>query len=120
MGRVDVRSVNDTKVASLTLATSERYATRSGEQVDNTTWHNVQVWGKPAEFVEKYISKGSQVYVEGKLQNRKFTDKDGNERQVTEIRAESIQNLTRKEKEESAPQSRRVQEADGYEDDMPF
>ena len=116
VGKVDVRSAGDTKVVSMTVATSERYKDRNGEQVENTTWHNVVVWGKSAEFVEKYISKGNQVYVAGKIQNRKYTDKDGVERSVTEIRAESVQNLTRKEKEDDSPKSKR----DKDEDDFPF
>lgn len=131
VGKVDVRSVGESKVASFSLATTERYKDRSGDQVENTTWHSIQVWGKTAEFVEKYITKGSQVYVEGRIQSRKYTDKDGVERTVTEIRADSVQNLTPKrdepaqrQEEKREPSARRMQEADSYPDDnspdLPF
>ena len=103
----------------MTVATTERYTSRSGEKVEDTTWHNVQVWGKSAEFVENYISKGNQVYVEGKIQNRKYTDKNGEERSVTEIKADSVQSLTRKDDSPKPRTTKRMQEADSYEDDSP-
>ena len=85
------------KVASFTLATSERYRDRNGETKENTDCHNIVVWGQSADIVEKYVKKGSQLYVEGKLRNRSWTDQSGNKRYTTEVNADSIQLLGRKD-----------------------
>ena len=79
-----------------TLATTERYKDKSGTLKEQTEWHNIVCWRALAEFVEKYLKKGTQIYVEGKLRNRSYTDKEGNTRYVTEIVADSIQLLGRK------------------------
>ena len=88
---------NGNKCAKFTLATTERYKDRSGELKEETEWHNVTVFGKLSEIVEKYVSKGVQVYVEGKLHTRSWSDDNGNKRYSTEITATNIQLLTRKE-----------------------
>ena len=79
------------KVASFTLATSERYRDRSGEVRENTEWHNVVVWGQSADIVERYVKKGTQLYVEGRLRTRSWTDQSGAKRYTTEINADSLQ-----------------------------
>ena len=71
------------KVASFTLATSERYRDRSGEVRENTEWHNVVVWGQSADIVERYVKKGTQLYVEGRLRTRSWTDQSGAKRYTT-------------------------------------
>ena len=86
-----------TSVAKFTLATSETYKNKSGEQVKNTEWHNIVAWRQLAELAEKYIRKGSQIYVEGKITNRQYDDKDGNKRYINEIVADNIRLLGRKE-----------------------
>ena len=91
----EVRVAQDKKVASFTLATSERYKDRNGEVKENTEWHNVVCW-RQAEYVEKFIAKGAQVYVEGKLRTRSWDDSNGVKRYVTEILADQIQSLDRK------------------------
>lgn len=73
------------KVAKLSLATNETYTNAKGEKVTDTQWHNLVVWGKPAEIVEKYLTKGSEIAVEGKLTSRSYTDKDGVKKYYTEI-----------------------------------
>jgi single-strand DNA-binding protein len=73
------------KVAKLSLATNETYTNTKGEKVTDTQWHNLVVWGKPAEIVEKYLTKGSEIAVEGKLTSRSYTDKDGVKKYFTEI-----------------------------------
>lgn len=83
-------------VANFSLATDESYAGKDGQKVDVVEWHNVTVWGKPAEFVGNYLSKGRLAYVEGKLETRKWTDKDGAEKYTTEIRAHVVQGLEAK------------------------
>ncbi len=87
-----------TAVANFTLATSETYKDRnSGERKTNTEWHNVVVWRGLAEITEKYLKKGMQVYIEGKLRTRQWQDKDGNNRYTTEIVADNMQMLGRRD-----------------------
>jgi len=87
---------NDRTVARLTIATNETYRNKSGEKVTNTEWHNVVAWRALAEITEKYIKKGSLLYIEGKLRTRSWDDKDGNKRYTTEIEAENIQMVGRR------------------------
>ncbi|MDA0714818.1 MAG: single-stranded DNA-binding protein, partial [Bacteroidetes bacterium] len=72
-------------VANFTLATSENYTDKNGQRVTQTEWHNVVLWRRQAEIAEKYLSKGRQVYIEGKLRTRSWTDRDGNTRYTTEV-----------------------------------
>ena len=81
------------KVASFRLATTERFRDRNGELRENTEWHSIVVWRNNADIVEKYVHKGSQVYIEGKLRTRQWTDQTGNKRYTTEVIADSIQLL---------------------------
>ena len=76
---------NGNKVVKLALATNESYTNQKGEKVDETYWHNLIVKGKGAEIAEKYLSKGSEVAIEGKLTNRSYNDKEGVKRYITEI-----------------------------------
>jgi single-strand DNA-binding protein len=86
------------QVARFTMATNERfYNTATREAKDRTEWHNIVVWGKQADFCEKYLDKGRQVVVEGKLRTRSWQDKEGNKRTTTEIEAENIVLLGRRE-----------------------
>ena len=78
------------KVANFNLATSETYKNKSGEKVTNTTWHSVVLWGPLAEIAERYLTKGGQVYIEGKIATRSYDDKDGNKRYVTEVIGNNI------------------------------
>jgi single-strand DNA-binding protein len=87
-----------TAVANFPIATSETFKDRtSGERKTNTEWHNIVVWRGLAEIAEKYLKKGSQIYLEGKLRTRQWQDKDGNNRYTTEIIADNLQMLGRKE-----------------------
>ena len=85
-------------VASFSLATTERgYTAANGTQVpDRTEWHSIVMWGKNAEIAERYIRKGSQLYIEGKLRTRTWEDKNQNKRQVTEIYVDTFDFLGRK------------------------
>ena len=82
-------------VASMTVATDESYTSKDGQKVEKTEWHRVVVWGKQAEFCGKYLTKGRLVYVEGKLQTRKWQDQAGAERYSTEIIASRVLGLDR-------------------------
>ena len=124
------------KVASFTLATTERYKDRNGEQRENTEWHNIVAWRSTADVVENYVKKGTQLYVEGKIRTRNYTDQTGVKKYITEITADTIQMLGRKSddassaassasapvKEVKAPVYEAPQQVanDGPEDDLPF
>jgi len=84
------------KVATFTLATTERYRDRSGELKENTEWHNIVAWRNSADVAEKFIRKGTQIYVEGRLRTRSWTDQTGNKRFTTEIVVDNLQLLGRK------------------------
>lgn len=122
----EVREASGAKVATFTLATSERYKDKNGEYQTNTEWHNLVCW-RQAEYVEKYIGKGALVYVEGKLRTRSW-EKDGEKKYVTEILVNDIQSLDRRKDSQSAPQTHAAQttpmptvdEGDVPDDDMPF
>jgi single-strand DNA-binding protein len=85
------------KVARLSVGTTERgYTSKSGQQIpDRTEWHDVVLWRQSAEFAERFCKKGAQVYVQGKLRHRSYTDKDNQTRYVTEVEADDFQSLDR-------------------------
>ena len=85
------------KVARLRLATTERYTDRNGEVRENTEWHTVTCWRRLADLVEKYVRKGSQIYVEGRLQTREWTDNSGAKRFATEVSADNLQLLGKRD-----------------------
>lgn len=76
---------NGRAVANFSLATSETYKNKQGEKVTNTEWHNIVLWTPLAEIAEKYLNKGNQVYIEGKLTSRSYEDKEGVTRYITEV-----------------------------------
>jgi len=86
-----------TKVATFTLATSEKYRDRNGELRENTEWHNIVAWRNSADVAEKYIHKGTQVYIEGKLRTRSWTDQAGVKKYQTEIAVDTLQLLGRRD-----------------------
>ena len=81
-------------VANFRVATNEKWTNKEGEGQERTEWHRIVVWGRQAENCEKYLSKGRQVYVEGRLQTREWEDRDGNKRYTTEIVAQNVQFLS--------------------------
>lgn len=80
-------------VCNFPFATSETYKNRNGEKVTTTEWHNIVLWRSLAEVAEKYVKKGSQLYIEGKIRTRSWDDRDGNKRYTTEIIADNMQML---------------------------
>ena len=100
-------------VANLSLATSENYKNKEGERVTQTEWHDVVLWRGLAEVAEKYLKKGSSIYVEGKLRTNKWVDKDENTRYKTEILADKLTMLGKSNSQESSIES-------SSEDDLPF
>lgn len=115
-------------VASFSLATSETYKDKNGEKVEKTEWHNITLWGKLGEIAGEYLSKGKTVYIEGRLQTRKWQDKSGNDRYTTEIVGDKMQMLSAKGERSgggdtsSAPKagSSNYEEPPFQDDDIPF
>jgi len=106
-------------VARFSVATNERWKDKDGNRQEHTEWHTVVAWGKLAEFCQQYVTKGRQVYVEGSLRTRTYDDDKGNRRYFTEIRAQTIQLLGRREDApEVAPEVPEVPPE--AEDDIPF
>lgn len=121
---------NGAAVATFSLATSETYTAKNGEKVTTTEWHNIVVWRALAEFAGKYIQKGRQIYVEGSIKTRSYDDKEGNKRYITEILANTIQLLGRKNdsgntnsnstKPEQPTNTETNIDASDVDDDLPF
>ncbi len=108
------KAQNGSTIASFTVATTERgYTTQSGAQVpERTEWHNVVCFGKLAEIASKYLRKGSKVFIEGKMRTRSYQGKDGIERKVMEINADSLEMLD--SKQSSSPGNNAQQQQDPY------
>ncbi len=119
----EVRSLESgAKVASFSLATTESYKNKDGQKVDQTEWHNIVMWRGLAEVAEKYLKKGSQIYLEGKIRSRSWDDKEGNKRYTTEIIADTFTMLgsKRDESSQSAADLETPPVAPGQDDDLPF
>jgi len=87
----------NTSVATFSLATTESYTNKQGQKVDQTEWHNIVAWRHLADIAAKYLTKGKQVYIEGKIRSRSYDDKDGIKRYITEIVAENMTLLGKRE-----------------------
>ena len=93
----ETRKFADTMVCNLTLATTEKFKDKDGNYKDATEWHNLQIWGKLGEIAEKYVKKGSQIYVEGKIKQRMYEPENGQKRYITEIIVSELRLLGKKE-----------------------
>lgn len=111
-------------VAYFSLATTERFKGKDGQQQEITSWHNVIAWRGLAEICGKYLQKGSQVYIEGKITYRTYDDKDGNKRYITEIVADEMRMLGGKkdggERRESATPAGMAEPPFNPEEEIPF
>ena len=117
-------------VASVTLATSNKYKNRAGEMVDETEWHNITFFGRLAEIVGQYLKKGSSIYVEGRIKTEKYTDKNGIEKYATKIIAGEMKMLGGKPSGDGgghaapaamqAPTARPASNFDDMDDDIPY
>ena len=111
-------------VANFSLATTERFTNKEGEKEERTEWHKIVAWARLGEICGEYLTKGSQVYIEGRLQTRSWEDREGNKRYTTEIVAQAMQMLGGSKKggevtsvEESHPSEEPISIPD---DDIPF
>ncbi|WMJ71810.1 single-stranded DNA-binding protein [Cytophagaceae bacterium ABcell3] len=130
----EIRAVESgRKVANFPIATTESYKDRNGERVEQTEWHNIVFWGPVVDVIEKYVKKGNQIYVEGKLRTRSYDDKEGIKRYVTEVMGQNLtllggggmrsndsdaggsSNYEKPQQSSSAPV-----ESESVEDDLPF
>lgn len=121
----EVKEVNGVKVANIQVGVTERgYTTKNGQNVpERTDWFYVQAWRGLAEIIERYVSKGDKLYIEGRMRSRQYDAKDGSKRIVWELVAENIELLTPKNREgQNAPAAQAQQNEAAYEDDteMPF
>jgi len=122
----EVRTLeNGAKVANFTLATSESYKNKEGQRVTQTEWHNIVLWRGLADIAERYLNKGNQVYIEGKIRSRSWDDKDGIKRYTTEILCDNLTMLGGRrdmEESEAAPAADTTPEttARDEKDDLPF
>lgn len=122
-------------VANFPLATSETYTAKNGEKVSTTEWHNIVLWRGLADVAEKWVKKGDQLYIEGKIRTRSYEDKEGNKRYMTEIYGDTMRMLGKKSappktdeqntgstSEPAAVQKPAAPEVneDGGDDDLPF
>ncbi len=89
----EIREVGMSKVANFSVATDESYTDKSGNKVEKTEWHRIVMWNKPAETAERYLKKGSLVYIEGKLETRSWENDSGEKRYATEVKSFSFQML---------------------------
>lgn len=78
-------------VTTFSLATTERWTGQDGQKTESTTWHNIVAWGRQAEVIKEYMSKGRQLYIEGRIQNRSYEDKDGNKKYISEVVVQNFQ-----------------------------
>ncbi|NVJ85280.1 MAG: single-stranded DNA-binding protein [Algoriphagus sp.] len=110
---IEVKTLESgSKIGKVSLATNETYKNQQGEKVTETTWHNLVIWGKQAELLEKYTSKGSEIAIEGKISNRSYTDKEGIKRYITEIVVHDFMFLGAPKNQEGSPVSEEA--------DLPF
>lgn len=115
-------------VASFSLATTEKWTSQDGQRQEQTVWHNIVAWGKQAELVKEYLAKGRQVYIEGRIVNRSYDDKEGNKKYISEIVVQSVQFLGSRS-DQNASRSNAVpadmpasppDTSGGGDDDLPF
>ena len=114
-------------VAKFSLATSERWTGQDGQRHEATTWHNIVAWGKQAEVMKEYLAKGREVFIEGRIENRSYDDKEGNKKYISEVVVTGFQLIggrpggggSGSDSEAPAPSSS-GRESGGGDDDLPF
>lgn len=114
----ELTTVNDTSLCKFSIATSEKFTTKTGVKDERTTWHNIIAWGRQAEVMAEFLSKGKEVYIEGRIDNRTYDKKDGTKGYTSEVIVQSFQFVGSTEKKPGggSPPERN----DGYDDDLPF
>lgn len=108
------------QVCKFSVATSEHWKNSDGQAQEATTWHNIVAWGKPAEVLAAYLHKGDPVYIEGRIDNRSYDDKDGNKRYVSEIIVKEFQLLKQRERTDSQQLTQQKGDNPASDDGLPF
>jgi len=115
---------NDRAVANFSLATSETYTNKQGERITNTEWHNIVLWGGLAKLAESYLKKGNKIYLEGKITNRSYEDKEGVTKYITEIVGKEMTFVGGKKDDNSSAGAAPVADSSAEDtneiDDLPF
>ncbi len=117
-------------VTTFSLATSERWTGQDGQKNESTTWHNIVVWGKPAEIIKEYMAKGREIYLEGRIANRSYDDKEGNKKYISEVVVQNFQFIGGRGDTGGAPAQSQSSDSQtppaappgntGEDDDLPF
>jgi single-strand DNA-binding protein len=107
---------NGMAVANFNIATTEQWTAKNGERSERTEWHRIVCWGRLAEICQQYLTKGRQVYIEGRIQTRQWEDRDGNRRYTTEIIAQNLQMLGRPGERTEVPAGGPTFESEPYAD----
>ena len=114
-------------VTEVTLATNRKYKDRDGNRQEDTEWHSLKIYGKQAEIAQRYLVKGKQIFVEGRIKSRKWTDNDGVEKRFTDIIVDRFQMLGgargddgEYNQRQREPQQREPQQRGGFDDEIPF
>ena len=104
-------------VTKFSLATTERWTGQDGQRQETTTWHNIVAWGKPAEIIKEYMSKGREIYLEGRIENRSYDDKEGVKKYISEVVVQNFQFIGSKgDKQEDTPEQPKTE----GDEDLPF
>ncbi|MBL31362.1 MAG: single-stranded DNA-binding protein [Flavobacteriales bacterium] len=107
----EIKTMPDgTKLAKFSIATTERYKNREGEQISNTEWHNIVLWRRTAEIAEKYLKKGDSICVEGKLKTRSWEDEHGTKKYATDIQGDTMTMLGSRRDTENSPRGTNLQD----------
>ena len=114
----EAKPTQNSTLCKFSIATSERRKDSDGTWGDHTEWHNIICWGKTAENVAKYCQKGKQVYVEGRIQTRKWQDKEGNDRYSTEIVADQVKFMSDRSQGQASPKKASSNPIDDFMDDI--
>jgi len=107
-------------VANFSMATNENWTGKDGQKNERTEWHNIVAWGKLGEICGEYLTKGKQVYIEGRLTTRSWEDRDGNKRYTTEVRADNMIMLGGPGSDNNMKENFSKSEPSSIEDDIPF
>ena len=111
---------NGVAVASFSIATKEIFKDQSGNRQERTEWHNIVVWGKQAEFCKQYLEKGREIYLEGKITTRKWTDNAGQTKYTTEIIANSLSFVGGSNTSKNSSDNTPDEKTPSFDDDLPF
>lgn len=116
----ETRHTENSQVSNFSIATFETYKNKSGENVSKTEWHKIVAWNKQSEIIEKHVKKGTQLYIEGKLQTTSWEDKNGVKKYTTEINLSVLKFIGAKKESETQTEVKAPETKEEETDDLPF